>query len=76
MSDHRRKPRSIRILAVVGLILCLVYAVGTWVFIDFNRFYFPGASALLWYFELALWCVLSVYLGAVALSGSVASWKP
>jgi hypothetical protein len=76
MSGHRRSPRFIRILAVAGLILCLVCAVGTWVFIGFNRFYFPGASALLGYFELALWCVLSDYLGAVGLSGRVTPWKP
>jgi hypothetical protein len=76
MSDHRRNPRLIRILALAGLILCLVCAAGIWAFIDFNQFYFPDASALLGYFELALWCVLSVYLGAVALRGSVAPWKP
>lgn len=76
MSNHPRNSRSIRIWAAVGLILCFIFLVGTWAFIGFKQFYFPRASALLGYFEFALWCVLCVYLGAVALRGSVTPWKP
>jgi hypothetical protein len=76
MSGHRTNLRFIRILSCCGLLLCLICAVGAWVFIGFNRFYFPEASTLLGYFELALWCVLSVYLGVVVWNGRVAPWKP
>ena len=75
MSGREQNPRSIRILAAIGLALCLVCLIGTWAFMRFNEFYFPHMSQPLGYFELALWCVLCVYLGAVVLRGTLTPWR-
>ena len=75
MARVRRVLKRLRVLGVVGALVCALAAVGAWASIGFVRHYFPDRSVVPIYFEVAAWSALTVYLAMVAYFDSLKLWR-